>query len=429
MKGRRRRVDERLIEQLLAEAAGRVPPPTEDELRDLARASLAVPRTPPARAGGTRSHVRWAVGLTAAGLLVGGFGFGLGAWSTPSGSAGTTLLGVGFVPAKGWTVVQSGAAGQTSALSAVAANVKLDPDDDLQDAPYATLEALPARGVLISATFSVRGNPSEDAEFAVQDMPLRVADAERLSASLEPLPVAHNVAQYRLRAAVRRYNVDVRLYFGRSSPTEAQLRVAQSQLDRLVVASEPVTLVARPTVHGGRGPQVTLLGSVASGKANEDVTIEAKECGQTSFRGITVTHTHEGGGWSLQYRPAMNTTLRAVWKDAKSTPVSIQERAWIQLGSRQRPGKGLAFEVEISAKHQFWRRHVVVQRFERRLGRWTDIKKVVLTDTAAQGGSSYVWSSGEFRLFVPRGTLIRAVFPFSQARPCYLTGYSNQLRT
>ena len=38
-----------------------------------------------------------------AALLVGAFGFGLGAWRTPSGVAGTNFVGVGFVPAKGWT--------------------------------------------------------------------------------------------------------------------------------------------------------------------------------------------------------------------------------------------------------------------------------------------------------------------------------------
>ena len=30
---------------------------------------------------------------------------------------------------------------------------------------------------------------------------------------------------------------------------------------------------------------------------------------------------------------------------------------------------------------------------------------------------------------VPKGTTIRAVFPLSQAQPCYITGYSNQLST
>jgi hypothetical protein len=38
-------------------------------------------------------------------------------------------------------------------------------------------------------------------------------------------------------------------------------------------------------------------------------------------------------------------------------------------------------------------------------------------------------SSASFRASIPRRTLIRAVFPRSQARPCYLAGYSNLLRT
>jgi hypothetical protein len=34
-----------------------------------------------------------------------------------------------------------------------------------------------------------------------------------------------------------------------------------------------------------------------------------------------------------------------------------------------------------------------------------------------------------FRPRVPKGTLIRAVLPLSQARPCYLAGYGPLMRT
>jgi uncharacterized protein len=60
------------------------------------------------------------------------------------------------------------------------------------------------------------------------------------------------------------------------------------------------------------------------------------------------------------------------------------------------------------------------QRFDRRLGTWTTLRRVVLTEY-----NGYT----EFRASVPRGALIRAVFPLSQARPCYLAGYSPLFRT
>jgi hypothetical protein len=415
------------IEQLLGELAERTSPPSEDELRDLARSISSTPRVAPARTR-TPGYVRWAVAGAAAAVAAGGFGFGLGAWTTESGVAGTSMTGVGFLPAKGWTVVQDGSLGRTASPTAIAANVPLDPDDDLGDAPLATLESMPARGVLIAASFSARGDPSTDAAFPDRSLPLRLSAAEPVPASLDPLPLTRALAQYRLRAAVGRYNVDARVYFGSRSPSPAQRAVAQSQLNRLVVGTERITLLARPTIHN-RNQTVTLYGSIESGRANEDVIIEGKQCGKTDWTVVDGPHTHAGGGYTTQYAPVITTTLRAVWDGARSAPVTIQDRAWVQLSRRPRNAQGYGFEVEVRALVQFWKRHVVVQRYERRLGRWRDVKKVVLTETNAAPGSQSVWSSAAFRVKVPARTPIRAVFPLSQARPCYVAGYSNQLDT
>ena len=68
----------------------------------------------------------------------------------------------------------------------------------------------------------------------------------------------------------------------------------------------------------------------------------------------------------------------------------------------------------------FWRKRVLFQRLDRRLGTWATVKKVVLTRST--GGVT-------FRAPVPKGSLVRAVLPLSEARPCYLAGYSPLLRT
>ena len=428
MKGRRRRDDDGRLERLLAGVATRLPAPPDDELRALAKAAAATPRSGAPRGRLRPLHLRWAVGLAVATVLVGGFGFGLGSWSTASGTAGTSFVGVGFLPAKGWTVVQSGTFSQAGAPRAIAANVPLHPDDGLADAPVATLEALPPAGVLISATFGVRGDLGLDAMFPVRSLPLGIDAAEAVPRSLEPLPLRRPLAQYRLRAGIGRYNVDARIYFGSASPSPAQLAVAQAQLSRLVVASERVTIFARPTVHE-RGQLVTLLGSAEGAGVNDIVGIEAKECGQTAFSEAFEVHPHEGGGWTLQISPTITTTYRAVWKGTRSATITVQDRAWVQLNRRPRTAKGFGFAVAVRSKLQFWKRHVVVQRLDRRLGRWLDMKQVVLTETGAAPGSTFVWSSAEFSTAVPRGTVVRAVFPLSQARPCHLAGYSNQLTT
>jgi len=350
--------------------------------------------------------------IAAAALVLGaGLGFGFATWLTPSGSATSSFVGFGFLPVKGWTVVQSGTVGATGAATAIAANVPLDPADRLGRLPSATIGSLPANGVLIFASFTTRGDPDADARFPVRALPLRLAGA---------VPVTP--AQYQLRAGVEGYNVDARIFVGSSPPSPELLADARRQLDRLVVGAERVTIFARPTVLGDQAVQ--LFGSIDSGKAGEVVDIQAKACGQQFFRGVAGATTREGGGWSRGYFAGITTTFRAIWDGDASEQVIVRQRALVRLRlvpfSKQ-------FEVGVVARTQFWRRHVVIQRFDRRLGTWLSVKPVLLTKQAAAG--TFVWTSARFTTSLPKGTLIRAVFPLDQARPCYLAGVSPQVRT
>ena len=120
---------------------------------------------------------------------------------------------------------------------------------------------MPARGVLIAATFTARGVASADAGFPNRALPLPLEAAEPVPAGLDPIPLRRALARYRLLAAVGRYNVDARIYFGTSTPSRAQRAVAQNQLDRLFVGTERITLLARPAIRG-RNMTVTRYGSV-----------------------------------------------------------------------------------------------------------------------------------------------------------------------
>lgn len=358
---------------------------------------------------------RWAIVGVVAALLGSGFGFGLGTWNTEEGNARTSV-GLGFLPAKGWTVVQSNAIGHGDVATAVAANVPLRPGDDPRAAVRATRAALPAHGILIFATVAARGDPLR-ADFARRELPLTLERAGTVE---------------RLRAGIGGYNVDIRIYFGAASPSAETIEAAQRQLNRLVVTSERVTIFARPTLLG-RGQTLMLYGSADTGRADEVVTIEAKDCGQSSFQGIAAVRTREGGGWSTEFvnpgvlNRGISASFRAVWNGSASTPVMVQARAQVQL--RRRDGSSSKFTVFVSGRAQFWRRQIVIERFDRRIGSWKAIKKVALTQTASHRGSPSVSSYEDFSLAIPKGTLIRAFFPLSQARPCYLAGYSQLVRT
>ncbi|MDQ3381516.1 MAG: hypothetical protein M3546_14570 [Actinomycetota bacterium] len=191
-----------------------------------------------------------------------------------------------------------------------------------------------------------------------------------------------------------------------------------AQLRPLAVA-DGVTLRARPTVVSvATGTRVTLFGSIDPGRAGEDIKIQAKDCGLDFFRVVAGAITKEGGEWSTFYFGAsVNTTLRAVWRDAISDEVAIRRRATIII--RKRTAK--RFEVAVGGA--VWRKRASVQRFDPRLGTWSVVRSVVLADDYGLGARA------TFTLVVPKGTLVRAVFPRSQAGPCYLPGTSNSLRT
>lgn len=358
-----------------------------------------------------RLRLRWLVVAATVALLVGsGLGFGLGSWITPSGHAGRSFTGVGLLPARGWTVVQSGK-GTTGASSVVAANMPIDPADHLSAVPRRTLEHLSRRGILIAAKVTPRGDPAVDLSFPVRRLPLRLADAQTV-AVLGDFP---QLSEYRLRAAIGGYNIEAAVYFGTPRASDNALASAQRQLGRLLVGAGGVTLFARPTIVDSATPTTTLFGSVNSGKSGEEVAIQAKDCGQNDFNVVTGTTTHEGGGWSWIYYPRINTTLRAVWKGEASAQIQIRMRAAVYLAKR-RSGKG--FRVSVFGQRSFWRKRVEIQRFTRQRPTWTTLRWIVL-------GSEY---AADFTPRVPNGTLLRAVVPLSQARPCYLAGVSRTVR-
>lgn len=378
--------------------------------RDLLEQRIERGAEPPGRrARGLRSGLLVAVVALALGGVL---GFGIAGSLAPSGSA-TSLVGFGFLPSPGWNVVQSGTLDASGVARAVAANVPLDPEDDLRAEPVATIRTLPARGVVISATFTPRGNAEVDATYPVRQPPLLVEEAE---------PVAPG--RFELRAGIRGHNVLLRFAYGAERPSSELRAAAQRQLDRLIVGAERVTIFGQPSVVSNPlNRQVRLFGSIDSNKAGETIEIQAKDCGSTAFRLVAGTTTESGGAWSTNYFPGINTRVRAVWDDVASPQIAIRVRVYVTL--RTVPGTR-RLRAAVSADRSFWRKRVEIQQLDRRLGSWRRLQTIRLTRTANPGGGSYTYQ--DFVPRVARGTALRAVMPLSQARPCYLAGTSTTLR-
>jgi hypothetical protein len=350
---------------------------------------------------------------TAVALLIGsGLGFGVGSSVTPTVQASTTgFTGTGFLPAQGWNVIQSGTATSGKRAIAIAANVPLHPTDRVGKTPARTVASLPAHGVLIHATFTTRGDPTRDAGFRERELPLQIAWAR-----------ATGRGEYRLRAGTGGYNIDARIHYGTVTPTSEVLGEAQLQLSRLVVAPERVTLSARPTTLRA-GQTSVMFGAVSSGRGDEEVTIQAKDCGQKTFTGVVALRTDEGGSFHTQFGRFINSTVRAVWNGEASPTIQLRQQPRVVI-ARRSAGR---FAVAVVSSWTFWRKKIQVQR---RIGsRWTTVRTVTLTDQSAPGGSSTTWSEEEFRMRVPRGTMLRAMLTADQAKPCYIAAASDTVRS
>jgi hypothetical protein len=182
-----------------------------------------------------------------------------------------------------------------------------------------------------------------------------------------------------------------------------------------------MTISARPTVLAW-AESAQLLG-VAGGAGPESVVrVEVKECGSSTYREYAEAHVNTGGGWSMDVATSVTSMYRAAWRDARSAPVTIRQRASVLL-ARERAGSG--FVVSVISKRSLWRKRVEVQR---RVGSaWRMVRTVRLTDSVHSTGQVSA-SEARFRLPVPKGTLLRARLPLAEARPCYVESLSRVVR-
>jgi hypothetical protein len=189
-----------------------------------------------------------------------------------------------------------------------------------------------------------------------------------------------------------------------------------------LAGSSDVTITVRNSILRW-GEQATLAGAISAPKPEEKVVVEVKECGQPSFRAIAWAYTHEGGGWSLDMGARVSSQFRAAWGDERSAAVAVQQRPSVNVILRP----GARSEVSVGAIYPFAGKRVSLQVFSRSSRTWKHVQSVKLTEYGA--GGIYVWSSGRFRSKLPKNAQVRGVFSLSQAKPCYLAGYSGIVQT
>jgi hypothetical protein len=181
-------------------------------------------------------------------------GVGIGTFVAPSGTAASGPVGFGFLPEAGWYALQSAtpkSPGQPRVT--MAANVPFASEDvvnglaEPSSLPYTTLLTLPARGVIVVATFTgpepLIGRTSP--RYAADELPLDLRDATPYIEYGTQIRPDEPLGQYQLRALVEGWYVDVHVYFGTARPSSTLFASARRQLRGLVAKPAPSRRRAR----------------------------------------------------------------------------------------------------------------------------------------------------------------------------------------
>jgi plastocyanin len=171
------------------------------------------------------------------------------------------------------------------------------------------------------------------------------------------------------------------------------------------------------------GGSVTFSGTVSSGAAGETVTIDAMDCGKTSFSRVASVRSVANGAWSYAAKPTLNTVYRSSWKSATS-PQLAQKVAPVVSLKRIRAGR---FSASVTAAQSFAGKYVVLQRYVRVRRAWKSVKRVTLR-TAKAGAAPTLVSSAGFRARGLRRARLRLLLTQPQAGACYAPAQSRAIR-
>jgi hypothetical protein len=179
--------------------------------------------------------------------------------------------------------------------------------------------------------------------------------------------------------------------------------------------NKTVTISAsRPVVVYGH--TVALSGKINPPATNQKIDIFAQPFGLSTMSAFSSTDTTNGGQWSLDVKPTIETTYQAHWNTETSSTVGVKVRPAITLTLVRMHGRVGTFSTTALAARAFAGKLVNVQRVTA-FGS-VNVKRVTLDST----------SKATFKVRLShRRTRLRVVMPTSQAAPGYIAGFSNVL--
>jgi hypothetical protein len=188
--------------------------------------------------------------------------------------------------------------------------------------PYSTLLGLPARGVIVVATFTEPDGATlhPSTRYPSRGLPLDLREATPYIEYGTQIRPDEPLGQYQLRALVDGWYVDVQVYFGTARPSTALLASARRQLRGLVARPAQSTRPARAAAPVSTAEPGVLdeTFSCSPGYLGGTYQVEPRARAGTG---------HRAGGWERPAFAAIGTSARGAAAWAVENNV-----AWISAG-------------------------------------------------------------------------------------------------
>jgi hypothetical protein len=188
------------------------------------------------------------------------------------------------------------------------------------------------------------------------------------------------------------------------------------------VLATTLTLTATPTTVA-YGKSVALNGVLSTHRANQNVKVNATECGQNASKTVATVKTNATGAYTLAVIPTINTTYQATQKTTKSPTVAVSVSPVVKLVRVKRG----SYTVSVTSAMDLKGKAILFQRYSKLRKRWVQVKRVLLT-TTTPGTKPTMVSAVGFNAKVAKGVRVRAALSKAQAAPCYVAAASNSLR-
>jgi hypothetical protein len=183
-----------------------------------------------------------------------------------------------------------------------------------------------------------------------------------------------------------------------------------------------LTLTATPTTVA-YGKPVALNGVLSTKKSNQNVKVDATECGQSASKTVGTVKTTSTGAYTMKVTPTLNTAYQASQKSTKSPSVAVSVAPILKLVRVKRG----SYTVSVTSAVDLKGKAVLFQRYAKLKKRWVQVKRVALT-TTTPGTKPTMVSSAGFQAKVAKRLRVRAAISKVQAAPCYVAATSNTVR-